>query len=44
MIQFQDGDRAVEIERDVLELHCFLLSCVYALSAARQAGSVSTHI
>jgi hypothetical protein len=31
MVELENGDRAVEIERDVLELHCFLMTCVYAL-------------
>jgi hypothetical protein len=31
MVELENGDRAIEIERDVLELHCFLMTCVYAL-------------
>ena len=27
MIELQDGDGAVELERDVFELHCFLVAC-----------------
>ena len=31
MIELENGDLAIEIERNVLELHCFLATCVYAL-------------
>jgi hypothetical protein len=31
VVELENGDRAIEIERDVLELHCFLMTCVYAL-------------
>jgi hypothetical protein len=35
MIELENGDCAVEIERDVLELHGFLATCVYALFPLR---------
>jgi hypothetical protein len=40
MVEPENGDRAIEIERDVLELHCFLVSCVYALSGLRDGSDV----
>ena len=36
---FEEADRSIEIERDVLELHCFLMSCVYALSGCNSVNS-----
>jgi hypothetical protein len=45
MVEFKDGHRTIEIERDVLELHCFLVSCVYALFlGAMGRFDVSAHI
>jgi hypothetical protein len=34
MVEFEDGGRSIEIERDVFELHCFLVSCDPALWVA----------
>ena len=44
MVEPENGDRAIEIERDVLELHCFLMTCVYALFRCAEEPDVSAHI
>jgi hypothetical protein len=38
MVELQDGDRSVEIQRDVLELHGFLLRCGPAYFVSRYNG------
>jgi hypothetical protein len=35
MVELEDRDRAIEIERDVLELHGFLVSCACVSFADR---------
>jgi len=44
MVESQNGDRAIEIERGVLELHCFLMTCVYALFRCAEELLFPTHI
>jgi hypothetical protein len=41
MVELENGDRTVEIERDVLELHCFLMTCVYALFRCAEDRTMS---
>jgi hypothetical protein len=44
MVELEKGDRPIELERDVLELHCFLMTCVYALFARQTGSAISAHI
>ncbi len=44
MIELEDGDRSIEIERDVLELHCFLASCARAMCRGASDPNSRTHI
>src|SRR3954447_6912301 len=44
MVELQDGNRSVEVERDVLELHCFLSCCGAAYFVSRDNGLASRRI
>jgi hypothetical protein len=45
MVELEDRNRSIEIERDVLELHCFLVGCARAMgNAAGQIGCLGPYL